>query len=88
MHFLGGIWLGLASIYLFSLKDDSLKSIFKILFIVLFIGIGWETFEILINIFITHSSLTLLDTISDIFFDFAGGTFAILYFLKKIMPVS
>ena len=88
MHFLGGIWLGLASIYLFSFKDDSLKSIFRILFIVLFIGVGWEVFEILVSIFITHNPLIFLDTFSDIFFDFAGGAFAILYFFKKIMSIK
>ena len=51
MHFLGGAWLGLAYIYLFLPKDNSLKSIFKI------------------------------------FFDFAGGAFAILYYIRNIMPI-
>ncbi len=84
MHFLGGIWLGLASIYLFSLKDISLKSILKIFFIVLLIGIGWEIFEIFIK-FVTQNSFDFLDTMSDLSFDVLGGLFAILYFTKQIM---
>jgi len=87
MHFLGGVWLGLAYIYVFLPTDDSLKSIFKIFFAVLFVGIGWEVFEILIDIFITGDSFIFLDTSSDIFFDFAGGAFAILYFIRNIMPI-
>ena len=88
MHFLGGFWLGLVAIYLFSLKDFSFKSILKIFFIVLLVGAGWEVFEILIDKFITQNSFNFLDTASDIFFDFAGGLFAIFYFFKSIMPVK
>jgi hypothetical protein len=88
MHFLGGIWLSFASIYLFRIKGDSLKSVLKILFIVLLIGVGWEVFEILIGRFITLDHFNYLDTISDLFFDLAGGAFGILYFLKRIMSIK
>jgi len=88
MHFLGGLWLGLVSIYLFSFKDFSFKSIFKIFFIVLFLGIGWEIFEILIDKFITQNSFDFLDTMSDLFFDVFGGLFAVWYFTKQIMPIE
>jgi hypothetical protein len=88
MHFLGGIWLGLISIYLFPLKNYSLKSIFKIFFIVLLVGVAWEVFEILVNRLTIQDSFNTLDTISDICFDSAGGLFAIFYFLKKVMFVE
>ena len=88
MHFLGGFWVGLLFIYLFSPKDNSVNSIFKILFFVLTIGIGWEMFEILVNGAIMRNSFNFLDTISDVFFDLAGGSFSILYFLKRIMLQS
>jgi VanZ family protein len=88
MHFLGGLWLGLISIYLFSLENTSFHSILKIFFMVLFIGIGWEIFEILIDKFITQNSFNFADTISDLFFDFIGGFFALLYLLKKIMSIK
>jgi len=88
MHVLGGIWLGLASIYLFPLKEDSFKFIFKIFLIILLVGVGWEIFEILVDKVITQNSFNTLDTLSDIFFDLSGGCFAILYFLKRTMPIK
>ncbi len=90
MHFLGGFWLGLVSIYLFPslFKVNPLRSILKIFFIVLFIGIGWEIFEILIDKFITQNSFNLLDTASDIFFDVAGGLVAVFYFFRQIIPIQ
>jgi len=88
MHFLGGLWLGLISIYLFSFKDFSFQSILKISLIVLLIGIGWEIFEVLIDNFITQSSFDFVDTMSDLFFDVLGGLFAVWYFTKLIMPIE
>lgn len=92
MHFLGGLWSGLFLIWLLSYKDLSnepkVKLIFKILFGVLLIGIGWEVFEFSANNFFARDLFVAnpLDSISDIFFDLSGGVVAILYYLKKIMP--
>ena len=58
------------------------------LVVVLIIGLGWEMFEISINKFITQKSFNLVDSVSDIFFDLAGGLFAIFYFLKHIMSIN
>ena len=89
MHFLGGVWVGLASIYLFPPKDLSIKFIWRILFFVLLVGVGWEVFEVFVSRMTTESSyFNILDTISDVFFDLAGGVFAILYFLKRIMYIN
>lgn len=82
MHFLGGMWVGFLAIYLFLsfLQEKSpVKSIVTIMVFVLFIGIGWEIFEILIDKLLTFNLLNLLDSISDIFFDLAGGLSAVLY---------
>ena len=84
MHFLGGLWVGLVSIYLFSFNKNFFWA-FKILGIVFFIGLGWELFEIIVNDVITKNPLNFLDISSDIFFDLAGGAMAILYFIKRIM---
>lgn len=84
MHFLGGFWIGLACIYLFPPKDSSTTSILKILFLLLFVGVGWEVFELLFNNYVAQNPFNTLDTISDIFFDLSGGAFAILYFFKRI----
>lgn len=80
MHFLGGLWVGLISLYFFSSKTPYLK----ILLFVLFIGLGWEIFELLFNNIIAQNPFNALDTISDIFFDLSGGLCAILYVWKKL----
>ena len=88
MHFLGGIWLALALSWFFKIKEISLSLVIKIIFGVLIIGVLWEIFEIIVNNYTTQNPFNLLDTLSDIFFDLSGGCFAILYFLKKIMPIA
>ena len=88
MHFLGGIWLGLALIWFFKIGEISFKSIFYLILGVLLIGVLWEIFEIIIDETITGNSFNILDTISDILFDLAGGSLALLYFLKKTMPIK
>jgi len=85
MHFIGGFWIGLATIYFLAPKAISFRSILIILFSVLLIGVGWELFEIFFNNYIAQNPFNTLDTISDVFFDLAGGSAAILYFLKTIM---
>ncbi|MEK7539264.1 MAG: hypothetical protein AAB595_01305 [Patescibacteria group bacterium] len=94
MHFLGGFWLGLAIIWFFPSESFRLSLeypinvVLKILLFILFIGIGWEVFEILVNEVVLKNSFNYLDIISDIFFDLAGGVLAVLYFLKRIMFVK
>ncbi|HTE48724.1 MAG TPA: hypothetical protein VK675_02365 [Candidatus Paceibacterota bacterium] len=88
MHFQGGIWAGLAIIYLFPPKAYSIDSVLKILLAVFFIGVGWEVFEILVNETIARNPFNSLDTMSDIFFDLSGGATAVLYFFKRIMHDS
>ena len=98
MHFLGGFWVGLASLYFFfsasesfglSLESKALTGIIlKILLCVLFIGIGWEIFETSIDKVIVQNSFNVLDTFSDILFDLTGGATTVFYFLKRIMLQS
>jgi len=85
MHFLGGFWLGLALIWLFSVKELSFKIIFKIILGVFFIGIFWELFEVFVDKTIAQNSFNLLDTVSDMCFDLAGGGLSIIYFFKRIV---
>ncbi len=92
MHFLGGLWIGLLAIYLFWSKINSSGKFFSntlvILFSILLIGSGWEVFEALVNEVIIENPFDYLDTFSDILFDLAGGSAAILYLLVSIMPQS
>ncbi|MCC7160715.1 hypothetical protein IT399_03285 [Candidatus Nomurabacteria bacterium] len=95
MHFLGGFWLSLFLIWLFSFKNSSLgiysgidnelkgqidwKLIIKIIFSVLLVGIIWEFYEIVVNDNFAKQPFNALDTLSDIFFDLAGGVSALFY---------
>ena len=92
MHFLGGIWLGLAYIYFFALGTISFRLIFKILFFVLAMGICWEIFEFFVDKVNIQNPFNVLDTVSDVLLDLAGGIFAIFYFsfyyLKSLKPIK
>jgi len=86
MHFLGGFWLGLVCFYLFSLKifsQEFFHAAFKVSVFVLFIGLGWEIFELVFNNIVAQNPFNYLDASSDIFFDLSGGLCAILYIWKK-----
>ena len=50
----------------------------------MFLGAGWEVFEIIFNNIIAGNSFDLPDTLSDIFFDLSGGLCAILYILVPL----
>ncbi len=82
MHFLGGLWLGLCFIWILEKKTLSIKSILHIILSVLLVGILWELFELYFVNLIARNPFDILDTLSDIFFDLAGGFLAILYFFK------
>jgi hypothetical protein len=87
MHFFGGFFIGLALIWLLLTKiyaknpsiELSFELIGKILLGVFVIGGSWEIYEILVNNAIAQNPFNTLDTISDVFFDLAGGAFAIYY---------
>jgi hypothetical protein len=87
MHFLGGLWLGLAATWFLSQQESFFKPSFilKIIFIVFLVGASWELFEIVFYNYIAQNPFNVLDTISDLFFDLAGGIWAILYFFQRIM---
>ncbi len=85
MHFLGGLWVGLAFLWIFWGKEINLKFILKIILGVFLIGFFWEIFEIIFNNIIARDAFNTLDTISDLCFDIAGGAFALLYVYRKTM---
>jgi hypothetical protein len=99
MHFLGGSVVAFVYFWLFSMpilkfqdyiQSDGLdvRFILRTIIFVFFVGVAWEFFEYTFNNVIAKNTFNLLDTISDIFFDLAGGVFAIFYFYKKIMLQS
>ncbi len=88
MHFLGGLWLGLFFIYVLYQKTPFSTSIFKIILGVAIIGLSWELFQLIVKNGIGQTRFDALDTISDIFFDLAGGSFAIFLYFKEIMSIK
>lgn len=82
MHFLGGLWVGLFFLYVFYTRGWFSNKVLAVILSVLFIGLLWELYELYIGI-IAHEAFSPRDTISDIIFDMAGGTLAVIYFLKQ-----
>ena len=80
MHFLGGVWLSLAILWFFPVKDLSMKSISMIILSILSIGVLWELYEILVNNLTAQIPFNTLDTISDVCFDLAAGFSALIYY--------
>lgn len=94
MHTSGGIFLGLVSLYLYYfsnfLKPKHYEKGFILLLPLLFsafVGVLWEFFEFITETIITKKfgvdellTLTLSDTLSDLFFDISGGIIAAIIF--------
>jgi hypothetical protein len=85
MHFLGGFWVGILALYILGIKSISWRTILKIIICVLAVGIGWEIFEAIVDKVVSKNPFNTLDSFSDIFFDVAGGTVSIFYYMKRIM---
>lgn len=89
MHFLGGLFIGLGTIWLLSYKNFpselSWKLILKIFLSVLFVGVLWEVFEIIFYNIIAQNPYNILDITHDIVFDLAGGIFSIIFFFRRTM---
>lgn len=86
MHFLGGLFTNLLVIaFLLRFKPTQNLPVFKLaivsLFCVLVIGLVWEGYEIFWAIFSGNRHL-FMDSVSDIFFDLAGGIEAVFIYLR------
>ncbi|MBY0376433.1 hypothetical protein K2P96_00455 [Patescibacteria group bacterium] len=88
MHFLGGLWVGLFFSYVFFGTIDTKRFIFKVIAYLFVVGVLWEIFEFATNNVIGHDPFNILDTVSDLFFDLAGGFFALFYITKKYLVIS
>lgn len=85
MHFLGGLWVGLALIWFLKPKELNFPIVFRIILGVFLVGLAWEIFEIIVNQLAAQDPFNTLDTLSDLCFDLAGAFFSIIYFAKRIM---
>ncbi|MCE9549277.1 hypothetical protein K8Q98_02660 [Candidatus Nomurabacteria bacterium] len=87
MHFGGGFWVGLFFFYVFYTREWFSSKLLSVFISILLIGLLWELFEYYLNI-ISYEPFVLSDTLSDIFFDMAGGLLSMIYFSKRIMFTS
>ncbi len=84
MHTLGGIWLALALIFVFSINNFSRQNFLKVIFGVLLVGLAWELFEFGVDEIILKNPLnTGLDTLSDLFCDITGGILGFIYYFRN-----
>lgn len=87
MHFLGGLFTGLLVLYIV-LKQKSivylpnLKIILISLYFILAIGFAWELYEFFVKTIVMGQKFIFMDSLSDIFFDLAGGIEAMFIYLR------
>jgi hypothetical protein len=97
MHFLGGLWIGLMGTWMYFLgpfaKKDKLITISCVacvtLLSVFIIGVLWEGYEYFVQVSIPGATIgNPLDSLSDLFFDMAGGVAATMYLISHISFVK
>jgi len=93
MHILGGLWVSLFSISIFTHFDKNIlvinykKKIFKIVFFsLLLLTISWEIFELVSKITLLSDGTSYwVDTIKDIIDGFIGGMIGYCLYYTKIL---
>jgi len=61
-----------------------INPIFLSILLVLIISVLWEIFEFSLDQFFAINLLSPIDSLSDLFFDLAGGIIGTVYFLRKV----
>jgi hypothetical protein len=90
MHTLGGLWIALASLFVYKYRRTLPNDIFypkKLFFValvsVLVIGFLWEVFEFGIERIGILDLASPIDSLSDICFDLIGGIVGTAYFIHR-----
>lgn len=89
LHFFGGVFTGLLVIWILLHYGSfafysTVKTVFLILSLVLIFGFAWELYEFFIKTVIYGQKFIFTDSLSDVFFDLAGGLEAcFIYFRHK-----
>lgn len=91
MHMLGGLWVSLFTIFLYtnfynnSLDTNYPKKILKVVLIsLLFMTVSWEIFELIGKItFLSEGKLYWIDVIKDIIDGFIGGIIGYYFYTKN-----
>lgn len=86
MHFLGGLWVGLACFWIFEISEKKFGSVKTALQAIIFafvcaftVGVLWEIFENVTGIAFVAYEEYKLDTLMDLVMDSVGGVVAGLY---------
>jgi len=74
-HFLGGLWIALASAWLLAYVGQKVSAV-RIIALAMFIGVCWEVFEFMAGI--PREANFMFDTSLDLIMDFCGGVIGFL----------
>jgi hypothetical protein len=91
MHILGGLWVSLFTIFLYTLyykntliKENRKRILSIVCIALLFMTISWEMFEIISKITLpSDGALYWIDTIKDITDGYIGGMIGYFFYIKK-----
>lgn len=90
VHFLGGVFVGMLSIYLLYKKisvwkigKQDLRILMMVLVGTFVFGFLWEIFEFFVQGSSNGNLANVVDSVSDICFDLAGGIFAFLMYVQN-----
>lgn len=90
VHFAGGAWVCLAAYWM--LRDVAghmtrgTAEKFFLLMTVLYVGVGWEVFEMFIGIIGTEGN-DMFDSCKDVVMDMLGGSAALVLISRRILGV-
>lgn len=74
MHFLGGLWAGIFSVWLIARKENQSQFLWCLIF-ALFVGVAWEVFEYSEGIVAANHFSYPFDTAKDLVMDLLGAVF-------------
>ena len=93
LHFLGGLWIGLTSIYIYH-HSERFKPIvlenhlfLSIFLCVIVVGVLWEFFEYYTGLAFAFGNYPL-DTVKDMLMDILGGVVSYIYFRDNLKELS
>ena len=70
-HFLGGLWVGLACLWLFAVARRPIPGLLTLFLMVFAIGIAWEIYEYVFGI--SYGPMYVYDTAKDLLMDCVGA---------------
>jgi hypothetical protein len=79
-HFLGGLWLGLLSVWVareYGYSDSTSRRRIQLVILVICLGIAWELFELLIGVTVNIRA-QMVDTLFDLVHDALGVGLALI----------